>query len=272
MEALIIVIGMALDREPAGRDISMVRTHSSPDIDWAETPLHGKPESVFFVLSGPGGTGKSTLVNKWLLEDPSLGYVRNYTTRPARGIDHSSGVDDACFFEFVTRSEFKQLVIDGFFAQWVNPSEGYYSGTPIAPLVTAIQERRDLLFDYTPQLYINLKRRFPEQVVGVFVAPPSMSELRARLLGRGTDQGQKFDMKFEMGVQDLAFVDIHDYHVTNVNTTETLAVLQAILIAEKNRLRRQPNLIPTYDRLAPNPMLFYYDPSGSRVAGIDPDE
>ncbi|WP_196804599.1 guanylate kinase [Cellulomonas sp. URHD0024] len=233
------------------------------------TELVGKPGSVFLVLSGPGGTGKSSLIRRWRDADPAVGYVKNVTTRARRSPDPISGVDDDEFFEFVTRREFHRLVEDGQLAQWVNPQEGYYSGTPLGPLLDAVAEGRDLIFDYTPQLYLNLQRAFPDQVVGVFVAPPSLEVLRDRLAGRGSEDGAKLELKFAMGAQDLAYVDLHDYHVTNVDLESTLDTLRSILRAEKARLRRSPNLAQIYGAMRdPRQMLFYYDPGQRRISAI----
>lgn len=233
------------------------------------TELDGRSSSVFLVLSGPGGTGKSSLIRMWRKADPDIGYVKNVTTRGRRPADPVSGVDDDDFFDFVSRERFRELVETDQLAQWVNPQEGYYSGTPRQPLLDAIEQRRDLVFDYTPQLYLNLQRAFPEQVVGVFVAPPSMEVLRERLTGRTSGAGDKLQLKFNMGVQDLSYVDMHRYHVTNHDLGETLETLRAILRTEKQRLDRLPELRERYESMKDRrQMLFYYDPAGTRVAGI----
>ncbi|MGN2640635.1 guanylate kinase [Nocardia takedensis] len=235
-----------------------------------ETELDGRSSSVFFVLSGPGGTGKSTLIRMWRKADPDIGYIKNVTTRGRRAPDPASGVDDEDFFEFVTRKRFREMVENDELAQWVNPQPGYYSGTPRQPLLDAIAHGRDLLFDYTPQLYLNLQRAFPEQVVGVFVAPPSLAVLRDRLTGRPGDQGAKLQLKFNMGVQDLSYVDMHDYHVTNHDLDETLETLRGILKSEKHKLARNPDLRALYETMKDRrQMLFYYDPAGRRLTDID---
>jgi guanylate kinase len=233
------------------------------------TELDGRSSSVFLVLSGPGGTGKSTLIRMWRKADPDLGYVKNVTTRSRRPPDPISGVNDDDFFDFVSRDQFRELVLQGELAQWVNPQEGYYSGTPRQPLLDAIEQRRDLVFDYTPQLYLNLQRAFPQNVVGVFVAPPSMEVLRDRLAARSSEHGNRLQLKFNMGAQDMSYVDMHRYHVTNHDLEETLGMLQSILRAEKQRLNRFPELCDLYDTMKDRrQMLFYYDPTGSRIDGI----
>lgn len=233
--------------------------------------LGGSPTSLFLVVSGPGGTGKSTLIQRWLREDATLGYVRNYTTRVRRPVDPASGIDDGDWFHFVSAEDFKQKVRADFFAQWVNPQKGYASGTPLAPLLEAIEEDRDLVFDYTPQLYLNLRRRFRRQVVGVFLVPPTLAELRRRLQARNADTGAKLELKLQMGVQDLAFMDEHDYVVVNDDPDHALAQLAAIRTAEKCRIERQRGMVEAYDGQWPHSMLFYYDPAGERLARIDPE-
>ena len=103
---------------------------AAPNVSFEE-----RPTSTFFVVSGPGGTGKTTLIKRWLRDSPDLGYVPNVTTRAPRA---SSAVDESGFYEFVSRQEFQEMVKAEAFAQWVNPSEGKYYGTPIKPLQEAI--------------------------------------------------------------------------------------------------------------------------------------
>lgn len=234
--------------------------------------LGGRPQSVFYVLSGPGGTGKSTLIQRWREDDPSLGYVRNYTTRPRRPKDEKSGIDDGDWFNFITPKEFQRLVQENFFVQWSHAVKGYLSGTPIGPLHDAIAEHRDLVFDYTPQLYLNLRRLFRRYVVGIFIVPPTLTELGHRLRARGSETGDRFRMKFEMGRQDLAFMAEHDYLVVNDDREAALASLKAIRLAEKARMSNLRGLDETYARVAPHPMLFYYDPFGQRVREIHADQ
>ena len=226
--------------------------------------------AIFYVVSGPGGTGKTTLVRRWLQDDPTLGYVRNYTTRAPRAVDEQSGVDDSDWFEFVSPAEFQRLVREDFFVQWANAAQGYASGTPVGPLHEAAEEGRDLVFDYTPQLFVNLRRLFRRHTVGIFVVPPSFGELERRLRARGADDAQ-IELKRQMGAQDLAFMDEHDYALVNDDADDALAALKAIRRAEAARIDRMDGLAERYRRLSPRAMLFYYDPWGRRIDQIDPE-
>lgn len=228
--------------------------------------------SLFLVVSGPGGTGKTTLVRRMLGNDSTLDYVRNVTTRPRRPPDPISGVDDAEWFDFVSRRQFRELVDVGAFAQWVQPDDGYMSGTPIAPVIEAIAEGRDLVFDYTPQLLINLRQRFAAHIVGVLVVAPTLDEFTRRLERRG-GSSRDVELKQRMARQDLGFVAMHDYVVVNDDLDKAVAVLEAILAAERARLPRQLELVRSLLAEAEPTMLQYYDPWGRRLDAIaDPDE
>jgi guanylate kinase len=230
--------------------------------------LGGRPKSIFYVLSGPGGTGKSTLIQRWRRDDPSLGYVRNYTTRAQRPPDAASGIDDADWFHFVSPSEFQKLVREDQLVQWSHAVKGYLSGTPIAPLHEAVAAGRDLVFDYTPQLYMNLRTQFREHVVGIFIVPPSINELASRLRGRGSENEQRFQLKMAMGRQDLAYAMEHDYLVVNADLERTLATLKGIRLAEQAKMANLEGVADTYRSLGTRPMLFYYDPLGQRIDDI----
>jgi guanylate kinase len=122
------------------------------------------------------------------------------------------------------------------------------------------------VFDYTPQLFINLRRLFREHVVGVFIVPPSLGELRRRLHSRAGASDAQIELKYRMGVQDLAFMDEHDYLVVNDDLDQTLATLAALRQAETCRIANLRGLTEKYRTLAPRSMLFYYDLHGERLA------
>jgi len=228
-----------------------------------EVDFRAPSSSLFLVVSGPGGTGKTTLIKRWLKDCPDLGYVPNLTTRAPRP---AAAVDESGLYRFVSQAEFEVMVRQDQFAQWVNPSEGKYYGTPMAPLREAIANRRDLVFDYTPQLYINLRRQFKKQVVGIFIVPPSFSELMRRLEERGTESGVDLHIKKQMALQDLSYVDEHHYHVVNDDLDETLAALKSIRAAERCSMRRLEGLEQACKDVSPRSMMFYYDPLDTRLS------
>lgn len=230
--------------------------------DILDTNLRSPKPSLFIALSGPGGTGKTTLVQKWLRQSPDIEYIPNVTTRKPRP---ASLIDETGLYEFVTFERFRELVEEGAFAQWVNPSPNKYYGTPIQPLYDAIKKGCDVVLDYTPQLYINFRRKFPDRTIGIFIIPPSLRHLLERLINRGTETGIEREIKIKMALQDLGYVGDHDYYLINDDIDETLETLKAIRRAESHRLNRHPRILSNYSEMAINTMLFYYDPLDERL-------
>ena len=243
----------------------------------SETPspqteyLGGHPNVLFFVVSGPGGAGKSTLIQRWREADPALGHVKNYTTRPCRPPDEASGIDDRAWYHFVGPAEFATLVRSDFFAQWSHASSGYLSGTPIGPLEEAVRSGTDLVFEYTPQLYMNLRQTFRRHVVGICILPPSLGELRRRLESRQGMTPAVLTLKLAMARQDLAYIAEHDYLIINNMVEDSVAKLQGIRAAEHVRLSNITVPTNIYEQLRsiPRPMMFYYDPYDARLLAID---
>jgi guanylate kinase len=222
-------------------------------------------ESLFFVVSGPGGTGKSTLIREWRKCEPSLQYVPNVTTRKPRP---ASQIDETGLYSFATVDQFRRMVEADEFVQWVNPSAGKYYGTPRAPVEVAIQNGVDLVFDFTPQLFLNFRQAYRDRIVSIFLGPPSLEELRSRLEARATETGQELEIKFMMGLQDIGYVDEHDYYVVNDDPQVALAELRAIRAAEHAKMARAPHVAENYRRQAHRTMLVYYDPFNERVTSI----
>lgn len=220
--------------------------------------LSTSPRSCLLVLSGPCGTGKTSLARALLEADSSLLYSRSVTTRQPR----SGSVEN---YEYVTREEFLSRVEKREFVQWINPSYDEYYGTLRQPIDDAIARRRDMIFDYCPEGYLNLRRAYPAFVTGVFVMAPDVETMSARLRNRGTENDAELAMRYRMALQDFNFVDLHDYHVVNADFDHTFETLKAILIAEKAKVGSQPGLIENYASYSQPTLLRYYDAaSGAR--------
>ncbi|MFF8432306.1 guanylate kinase [Streptomyces sp. NPDC016566] len=217
------------------------------------TPFRTAPSGLLLVLSGPSGTGKTSLAQALAQSDPALGHARSVTTRkkphPGAGEEH---------YDHVSRDEFLWMVADGDFAQWIHPSCDEYYGTLRTPLERALSAGRDLVFDYRPEEYLNLKRSFPGQTVGVFVMGPSAELMDQRLASRGSENTEERELRHAVTLRDFNFVDEHDYHVVNDEFDHTLETLRAIRRAEKARLCRQQPVLDAYARYAEPTMLRYH--------------
>lgn len=220
--------------------------------DAAEMLIANPQRSLLLVVSGAGGCGKTSLVMQWLKDNPELGYARSVTTRKPRD---PNKIEEQ--YDYVSQEQFAELIGKDAFVQWIHPYHDEYYGTPHAPITQAIEENRDMIFDYCPEGYLNLRRFYPDHVVGIFLMAPSLQIMRQRLAGRGTETGEDVDIRYHMALQDFNFIDQHDYHLINDDFADTLETLKAIRRAEHAKTHRLLNDLP-YKQLAKKTLLRYY--------------
>lgn len=188
---------------------------------------------LLIVLSGPGGVGKTTLAGEIVARDANVGYVKSVTTREPR-----AGPFKEEQYEYVDDAEFRRLIDDDAFVQWINPPGLEFFGTPRRPIDDALADGRDIVFDYVPEGLINLRRSYPRETVGIFVMAPSVEIMRQRLLARGTDGADEADIRTAMAYRDFGVIDLHDYFLVNDDLEASIATVQAIIAAERLRVAR----------------------------------
>jgi guanylate kinase len=204
---------------------------------------------LLLVLSGPGGVGKTSLVMEWCRRDSSLRYTTSVTTRSPRL--------KAEQYEHVDENEFAALVAKGEFIQWINPPGLEFYGTRRAPIDESLAEGADMVFDYCPEGYLNLRRAYPNDVVGIFVMAPSIETMRERLEQRGTEADGEVDVRVEMARKDFAFINSHDHVVINDDFETTMTTIEAIRRAEHHRVGRSVD-VERFAALASPALLRYY--------------
>lgn len=188
-----------------------------------------------FVMTGASGVGKGTVRAK-VLERTRLFYSISMTTRPPRpGERH--GVD----YYFVDRPTFEALLAQGGFlehAEYV----GHLYGTPKAPVERALGRGEDVLLEIEVQGALQVKERVPEAIL-IFLLPPSLSELKRRLVYRGTDGPEKIARRLAQAEWEIRNAHLFDYVVVNDVLEEAVADFLAILTAERRRTSRMARVL-----------------------------
>ncbi|GAA6756768.1 guanylate kinase [Thermus thalpophilus] len=183
-----------------------------------------------FVMTGASGVGKGTVRAK-VLERTRLFYSISMTTRPPR-----PGERDGVDYYFVDRPTFEALLDqDGFLehAEYV----GHLYGTPKAPVERALARGEDVLLEIEVQGALQVRKKVPEAVL-IFLLPPSLSELKRRLVYRGKDSPEKIAKRLAQAEWEIQNAHLFDYVVVNDVLEEAVADFLAILTAERRRTDR----------------------------------
>jgi guanylate kinase len=192
---------------------------------------------LLIVLSSPSGAGKSTISRLLLDADGDVTMSISATTRPKRP-GESDGVD----YHFVDDAQFDGMIDAGDFVEWA-PVFGHRYGTPKAPVKDALREGRDILFDIDWQGTQQLTAAMGEDLVSLFLLPPSMPELERRLRVRGTDTEDVIADRMSRAAGEISHWPEYEYVLVNRDMDECLSQVRAIIAAERLKTRRQTNLV-----------------------------
>ena len=192
---------------------------------------------LLIVLSSPSGAGKSTISRMLLAADPEITMSISATTRPKR-----PGERDDVDYHFVDDPAFDRMIADGEFVEWA-PVFGFRYGTPKAPVKAALKAGRDILFDIDWQGTQQLQAAMGEDLVRIFILPPSMAELERRLHARGTDSEQVIADRMARAASEISHWPEYDYVLINRDTAECLGEVRAIVAAERLKRGRQVGMV-----------------------------
>lgn len=201
----------------------------------ASDTLHRR--GLMFILSSPSGAGKTTIARKLLAEDAEIAMSVSATTRAMR-----PGEVDGRDYHFVSQPEFDRMVEDNEFFEWARVFDHCY-GTPKAEIRAGLKEGRDYLFDIDWQGTQQLYQKAQADVVRVFILPPSLEELRRRLVGRNTDSAEVISARMARAQAEISHWDGYDYVVINDDVETCFGKVREILEAERMRRTRQTGLI-----------------------------
>ncbi|MBY0563271.1 MAG: guanylate kinase [Hyphomonadaceae bacterium] len=194
---------------------------------------HVARRGLMFVLSSPSGAGKSTLARKLLEADENMSLSVSATTRPPR----PSEVDGR-EYKFLSKEQFEEMADRGEFLEHAIVFGNHY-GTPRAPVEAMLIQGRDVLFDVDWQGARALRAAEPLDVVGIFILPPSMTELERRLRARNEDSEDVIKKRMARSLDEISHWEEYDYVLVNTLLEQTLAQIRQILAAERLKRARQ---------------------------------
>jgi guanylate kinase len=186
---------------------------------------------MMFVISSPSGAGKTTLARRLLAAERELVLSVSVTTRKPRPGD----VEGRDYF-FVDDARFAEMRDVGQLIEWARVFDNLY-GTPKAPVEAAMADGRDVLFDIDWQGAQQLEEKMPQDLVRVFILPPSVRVLEERLKARAQDPPEEVARRMARAVDEISHWGEYDYVIVNADLEASLAGLRSILNAE--RLKRE---------------------------------
>ena len=195
------------------------------------------------VLSSPSGAGKTTITRRLVAGDPGLTLSVSVTTRPPR-----DGEVDGSDYSFIDRHHFDEMLAQGEFLEHATVF-GHCYGTPRGPIEAALTAGRDVVGDVDWQGTQQLAKSVPRDLVSVFVLPPSLAALDARLRARAQDSAATVAARMAKSVEEMSHWPEYDYVIVNREVEESVAQVRAIVTAERLRRVRQIGLTEFVDGL-----------------------
>lgn len=191
-----------------------------------------KEKGTLVVISGPSGAGKDTIINEVIKKEKINAWVYiSMTSRPLRGNE----VDGKDYF-FVTKEEFEDNIKKGNFLEYAKYNDNYY-GTPKNKIEDYLNKGIDVILNIEIQGALQIKELIKDALF-IFIMPPSMEELKRRLINRGTDSSEKILSRFKTAYQEINEVTKYNYVVVNDDLDKAVDKVEAILISEKCRVDR----------------------------------
>jgi len=187
---------------------------------------------LMLVLSSPSGAGKTSISRELLSRDKNLFMSVSATTRPKR-----PGEVEGKDYYFVSSEGFEGMVTRGEFLEHATVFGNRY-GTPVAPVEKALAEGHDVLFDIDWQGTQQIASKLPDDLVTVFILPPSTKDLEQRLKTRAQDPPDVVAQRMAKAADEMSHWDAYDYIVINRDLAQSVAEVQAVLAAERLSRRR----------------------------------
>lgn len=193
-----------------------------------------------FVISGPSGVGKGTIVKKILETEHPVELSVSATTRAPR-----EGEEEGRDYFFVTNEEFEERIANKGFLEYAHVHEHYY-GTPKAPVEKALSEGKDIILEIDVQGAMQVRESFDDGVY-IFILPPSIDVLRDRIMGRGTETEHSLEVRLGKALEEIRYTGKYDYSVVNDDLEKATDDVLGIMKAEHFRILDAEEIIGKYE-------------------------
>ncbi|MBL4934957.1 guanylate kinase [Clostridium sp. YIM B02515] len=192
-------------------------------------------KGLLLVISGPSGAGKGTIC-KALLEKSEFWLSVSSTTRnPRAGEVHGES------YYFISKEDFKNRIDKGDFLEYAEVYGNYY-GTPKSSVIEMLESGKDVILEIDIQGALKVKEAFPEGIF-IFILPPSMEELKQRIIKRGSETPESLMTRFKSAYKEINYVSKYSYAVVNDTVNGALEKIESIVIAERCRVDRMKDTI-----------------------------
>lgn len=196
---------------------------------------NSKNKGLLVVISGPSGAGKGTVCREYLKTHRETILSISVTTRHPR-----KGEKDGVSYFFRDKATFESMVENDEFLEYASVYDNYY-GTPKEYVFRHLEQGRDVILEIDIQGALQVKKNFPEGVF-IFIMPPSMKELKRRIVSRGTETQEAIIKRFKSAYDEINYIDQYNYVVVNDTVKNAAKKIEAIVIAEKSRVDRNRHL------------------------------
>jgi guanylate kinase len=189
-----------------------------------------------FIISGPSGSGKDTLLNCFLAEHTDIKLSRSTVTRPMR-----DGETQDSKYHHVDKAEFMRLLEEDEFLEY-NEYCGNYYGTPKSPVLKCLNDGCDMIVEVDVNGAANIRKKMPD-AISVFVIPPSFEALKKRLLRRGTESEDQIESRLKEALLEIKRSDEFDFIVCNDDLDTAVRDFESVILSERLKYNRQKDKI-----------------------------
>ena len=195
-------------------------------------------KGILFVVSGPSGAGKGTIMKNYFEKYPNDNSFLSIsmTSRKPRPMD-----EEGVTYYFKTREVFEELIENGGLAEWTEFCGNYY-GTPKKPVLDMLDMGKNVVLEIEVEGGKQVRESFGD-TVGIFVMTPSIEELKNRLVGRNTESEDAIDMRIKRAYEEMAEIDNYDYLIINDDPDIAVDTFRSIMIGESQKVERNKKFI-----------------------------